>query len=139
MFGFLLGTLTSLTNAHAVRGRPTLNYQCEYISAWSFREHCLKALNAMKALNATKASNAMSYYYRKPKLLLKANLLHLNSTRFYLTSYRCMITMHIRTRMLYKRDAMLDICSTPDINNQIKDSLKQFVIVTVCIIILEML
>ena len=46
MFGFLLGILTSLISAHAVRGRPTQNYNSEHFSATSFRE--LKE-NSMKA------------------------------------------------------------------------------------------
>ena len=70
MFGFLLGILTSLTNAHAVRGRPTQNYNSEHFSARSFRELKENSMRAMKP-NYDAMTNS--------ELSLEANAMHVNT------------------------------------------------------------
>ena len=79
-FGFLLGMLTSLTNAHAVRGRPTQNYNSEHFSARSFRELKENSMRAMKANYEAMANSELS---------LKANVMHMYTTNSCIVSYCC--------------------------------------------------
>ena len=60
VFGFLLGMLTSLINAHAVRGRPTENYNSEHFSARSFSELKENSMRAMKANYEATANSELS-------------------------------------------------------------------------------
>ena len=67
--------LTSLTNAHAVRGRPTQNYNNEPFSARSFCELKENSMRGMKAnYEAMKTS----------ELSLKPNVMHMNTTSLVL-------------------------------------------------------
>ena len=94
MFGFLLGMLTSLTNAHAVHGRPTQNYNNEHFSAMSFRELKENSMRTMKA-NYEAMTNS--------ELSLKANVMHMNTTNSCIVSYYCHWDpkTEVNTRILY--------------------------------------
>ena len=133
MFGFLLGMLTSLTNAHAVGGRPTQNYNNEHFSARSFRELKENSMRAMKA-NYEAMTNS--------ELSLKPNFMHMNTTNSCIVSYCCHSDpkTEVNTRILYsdKTDASLDTSSqqfVQDNTARIKEVIRIFFfIAAVCIL-----
>ena len=149
LFGFLIGTLTSLTNAHAVRGRPTLKYNREHISARSFRELKVnsKVNSKIKLYNSKvnlKANCELLSMITNSERSSKANLLCVNTTNFCIASNHChwyLIISHVKTPMLYNNtDAILDTSSLQTAHvrdiNQIKEGLRIFFIASVGILII---
>ena len=129
MFGFLLGMLTSLTNAHAVRGIPTQNYNSEHVSARSFRELKENSVKAMKANYGAVTNNQLS---------LKANVLHMNTTNSQIQK------TEVNTRILYsdKTDASLGVSSQEFVQDnitRIKEVIRKFFIASVCILLFKVI